>query len=49
MYSSLPLPTESLRTGGVMVEGNEAATGLDVVAVGVEVGAYFQVIDPELS
>ena len=32
-----------------MVEGNEAAAGLDVVAIGVEVGADLQVIDPELS
>ena len=47
-----PLPSPSgnsyIRTGGVMVEGNEAAAGLDVVSIGVEAGPYFEVVDPEL-
>lgn len=32
-----------------MVEGNEFAAGLDVVAAGVEAGANLQIIDPKLG
>lgn len=30
------------------MEGDETAAGFDVVAIGIEVGANLQIVDPEL-
>lgn len=30
------------------MEGDDTAAGLDVVAIGIEVGAHPQIVDPEL-